>query len=118
MKGLGPLMVWESETLKGRGTRCDMLTEGFNARGLHCLYQREDKFPKSPKLNMAVWTDGKRLLARFWSRSQYVETESYEVLGINKNLLERLYDKVPESDDWIPQCLRDAYDDWVTFEDW
>lgn len=95
------------------------MIDDFDARGLHRLYKRTDVFPKAPFLNMVIWTDQKkRLFARFLSRSRYIDRESFEILGIKPELISRLSAKYPDSDEWIPECLRDAYDEWVIFEDW
>ncbi len=111
-------MSWDTEGLKGRGISINMIDD-FDARGLRRLYVRTDVFPKAPLLNMAIWTDRKeRLFARFWSRSEYVEWESYEIIGIKPEQISRIFTKNPDSDEWIPECLRDAYDDWIIYEDW
>ena len=111
-------MPWETEALKGRGI-CINMIDDFDARGLRRLYMRTDVFPKAPILNMAIWTDRKkRLFARFWSRGRYIDRESFEIFGIKPELTSCLSAKYPDSDEWIPEYLRDAYDDWIIYEDW
>ncbi len=111
-------MSWDTEGLKGRGISINMIDE-FDARGSRRLYMRTDVFPNTPFLNMAIWTDRKqRLFARFWSRGRFIDRESFEILGIKLELISCLSAKNPDSDEWIPECLRDAYDDWIIYEDW
>lgn len=78
----------------------------FNARGMHRVYGRGDRF-NHWTLNLDLWKnrDG-RLLARFWSRSQEVDPESWEVIGQPDVGL-------PGDEQWVPQCLRQRYESWV-----
>jgi len=81
--------------------------EHFTARGMRRVYGRGDRFNRST-LNLDLWKaeDG-RLLARFWSRSQEVDGESWEVIGRP--------DAGPPGDErWVPKCLRQRYESWVT----
>jgi hypothetical protein len=64
---------------------------------------------------MDVWIckDG-RLLARFWSRSDDVDCYSYEITGMPKAQDKSRADVIGEH--WIPELLRDEFDDWVLSE--
>ena len=112
------LVAWDTEAASNRCIRINMIDD-FDARGMHCLYGRTDSFPKKHSFNMTIWKDQKdRLLARFWSRSKYIEWESYEIIGIKTESILRFREKDCYTDKWIPKCLRDAYDEWIIYEDW
>ena len=80
--------------------------EHFTARGMRCEYGRADHIGKRT-LNLDLWkTKDGRLLARFWSRSQEVDWEAWEVIGQT--------DVGPPGERWVPQCLRQRYEQWAT----
>jgi len=57
------------------------------------------------------------LLARFWSRSNDVDGRSLEIIGLSSAAIpDRKRDQAFE-DSWIPQALREEYEDWIT-EEW
>lgn len=81
--------------------------ENFSARGMRRVYGRGDRF-KNWTLSLDLWkTKDGRLLARFWSRSQEVDWESWEVIGLEQA------DYSYADERWVPWCLRKAYDNWV-----
>ena len=113
-----PIVAWDTEAASDRCIRINMVDD-FDARGMLFIYGRTDSFSKKHSFNMTIWKDRKgRILARFWSRSKYNERESYEIIGIKAKLLSRFQEKGRYTDKWIPKCLRDAYDDWITYEEW
>jgi hypothetical protein len=80
--------------------------EHFSARDMHRVYGRADHIDKRT-LNLDLWkTKDGRVLARFWSRSQEVDPESWEVIGQP--------DVGPPGEQWVPLCLRQRYESWVT----
>lgn len=91
-------------------------TEPFDARGMRLVYGREDHYGRGRTFHMDVWlTRRGRLLARFWSRSSEVDEMSLEVIGFSPRLHPR---KKGDAFDarWVPQRLREAYDDWIDEE--
>jgi hypothetical protein len=89
--------------------------EDFDARGMVCVYGRGDHFPELGCLHMDVWRDRKRrFLARFWSRAAGIDKLSYEILGITES--RRPKPGPPFDCQWVPQCLRKAYHNWVEWE--
>lgn len=66
---------------------------------------------------MDVWLarDG-RLLARFWSRSAEVDWKSIEVIGIPVDAIPYRTPDSVFSDAWIPEILREEYEDWMEEE--
>ena len=74
---------------------------------------------------MDVWlTRSGRLLARFWAPRYEVDWQSYEIIGLSQKNKKRWWDAAGEpdwaerglSEDWVPQCLRDEYDNWIISE--
>jgi hypothetical protein len=88
----------------------------FDARGMHRVYGRGDHWQGGRSMNIDVWlTKSGRLVARFWSRSSDVDGMSLQVIGFSPDLLPP--NKLEGLDErWVPQCLRDEYDQWVISE--
>jgi hypothetical protein len=106
---------WEDEGLISPSIRLNHIGH-FAARGKRRVYGRGDRFGKLT-LNMDVWRakDG-RLFARFWSRNDEVDWYSYEIVGLSF-LNRRKKTAVTEfGEHWVPECLRQEYDDWVLSE--
>jgi hypothetical protein len=88
----------------------------FNARGMRRVFGRSDTFPlagkRTYKRNMDIWlTREGRLLARFWARGCEVDNQSFEIVGLPHPLLWQKRSGL--SEDWVPQRLRNEYDDWL-----
>jgi hypothetical protein len=98
-----PIVTWEHQVQQDAGITCEPI-EGFNARGMTRLYSRGDHLGNRT-LNLDLWKarDG-RVLARFWSRSNEVDGESWAVHGGRTNA---------QNEQQVPQCLRDRYDAWA-----
>jgi hypothetical protein len=67
----------------------------------------------------STWMSGSHeageVLARFWARGDEVDWLSLEVFGLShppppKNK------RFEKSEDWVPQCLRNEYDNWILSE--
>jgi hypothetical protein len=92
------------------------------------VYGRGDHFGnvRGNTFNMDVWLSRSgRLLARFWARSEEVDWLSFEITGYTQADKARGWDAAAKRDvgkcheldeDWVPECLRDEYDDWVISE--
>lgn len=88
----------------------------FDARGMRRVYGRGDHHCGGRTFNMDVWlTRSGRLLARFWSRSSEVDGVSLEIIGFSPTLPPRRKGAALDAR-WVPQCLRDEYDDWINGE--
>jgi len=88
----------------------------FNAHGMRRVYGRRDTFPIAGKRaynrNLDIWlTRESRILARFWAEGTEVDEESFEIVGIADPSLREKQSGVSEG--WVPQRLRDEYDDWI-----
>jgi len=118
MKKMERFTYWDSKGPTGK-TICINMIDDFDARGLRRLYDRTDTFSKKNSFNITIWKDRKdRLLARFWSRNIYIDWESYEIIGMKTESISRFREKDRYTEEWIPERLRDAYDDWIIYEDW
>ena len=81
----------------------------FDARGMHRVYGRGDRFGRFT-LNMDIWQARSGLLfVRFWSRSDDVDWESYQILGFPGARLRR-HEMCGENEHWVPECLRREYE--------
>jgi hypothetical protein len=66
---------------------------------------------------MDIWIDrGGRLLARFWSRSSDIDGRSLEIVGIPPTAIPDRRRDDAFLDSWIPQGLRQEYEDWISAE--
>lgn len=89
----------------------------FDARGMVRVYGRGDRFVRRI-FNMDIWLarDG-RLLVRFWSRDADTDWRSFRILGKDPSRIPRRKPPDGFDDRWIPQAVRDAYDEWIE-EEW
>ncbi len=96
-------VTWDQKSKQGAGVTCAPI-EGFSARGMTRLYGRGDHFGNRT-LNLDLWEAGDgRVLARFWSRSDEVDDESWAVTGGQTDA---------KGEHQVPQCLRDQYEVWA-----
>jgi hypothetical protein len=97
------IVMWEHQAQQDVEVTCEPI-EGFNARGMTRLYGRGDHFGNRT-FNLDLWRSGDgRVLARFWSRSNEVDDESWAVTGGHADA---------QDEHQVPQCLRDRYDAWA-----
>lgn len=111
------MIAWDTEIAPTTPIRIEH-TAWFNACGMRRVYGRGDNFGGKCSFNMDIWLDrAGRLLARFWSRSNVVDGRSLEIVGLaSAEIPDRKHDEAFE-DSWIPQGLREEYEDWIT-EEW
>ena len=109
------VVCWDSEGPIGSCIRIEGI-DHFDARGKRRVYGRGDHFGRLV-LNMDVWQSlYRRLFVRFWSRNEEVDWYSYEIVGL---IDIESHDDTPLSgsgEHWIPECLREEYDNWVVSE--
>jgi hypothetical protein len=107
--------IWDEHGIRGSRIRVNHISK-FDARGMRRVYGRGDHYSRREVFNMDLWlTKDRRLLARFWSRSSWVDDASLEVTGFSPAL--PLPKKGVALDErWAAQCLRDEYDDWIDDE--
>ena len=111
------MVVWDSEVPTATAISIQHVA-WFDARGMRRVYGRGDHFANKLKFNMDIWRDrGGRLLGRFWSRNTDVDGRSIEVIGIPPNAIPNRSPETAFSDTWIPEALRQEYEDWIQ-EEW
>ena len=97
------IVMWDEDAQQDAGVKLDAV-EAFSARGMTRLYGRGDHFG-GRTLNLDLWRAGDgRVLARFWSRSNEVDDESWAVTGGQTDA---------HGEQQVPQCLRDQYEAWA-----
>jgi hypothetical protein len=106
-------LLWDSEAPDISVTLEDI--GDFDARGMRRVYGRSDRFDRDTR-NMDIWrTKGGRLLMRFWSRRTEVERESYEIGGMDLDMIPPCDSKQGLTDTWLPKAIRLKYEGWVTY---
>jgi hypothetical protein len=74
------------------------------------VYGRGDHLNRVFKMD--IWKDRNgRFLVRFWSRNVGVNDESWQIIGVPD--AEQITGP-PFGDEWVPNCLREQYDTWLT----
>jgi hypothetical protein len=111
---IGKATAWkQGGGLRGSGIKMKHI-DHFDARGLKRVYGRGDDFGRHRKFNMDVWlARSGRLLARFWSRSSDIDSMSLEIIGCSRTPAAASKRCEIDNEWWIPQRLRDEYDDWI-----
>lgn len=88
----------------------------FSARGLRRVYGRGDIFRFSygeTEFQMTIWRDrNRKLFVRFWSDDEDIDWRAYTIIGMPDTATIDDYGQ----GNWIPYCLRSAYDEWITDE--
>lgn len=104
-------IAWRTKSPRNRRASIEGI-EPFTARGMRCVYGRNDYLSK--RFHMDIWQDHKgRLLVRFWCRSEGVAGRSMELLGVRpRSFTDRRPDRFLE-DEWIPEILRLEYAAWI-----
>lgn len=103
------VVIW-AQPYRGDPTAAVTEIEPFSARGMKRVFGRGDHYQRCT-FNMDIWRDrAGRLRARFWSRSEEVEDQSWEIIGVPDG--EQLSGP-PFDEHWVPDCLRKHYGAWV-----
>jgi hypothetical protein len=86
----------------------------FDARGMHRVYGRGDRFGSRASFIMDIWTStAGRLLMRFWSHCADIEERSFEIEGVPAISIPPRRVQLRSCDAWIPKTVRAAYDQWI-----
>ena len=81
----------------------------ISMHGMRRVYGRCDHFRRQLNMDICRTRQG-RLLARFWSRSNDIDAECWEVIGTSGTCESP---GPPFEDRWIPSRLREEYESWV-----
>lgn len=106
------VVYWEREAETNPSARIVGIAH-FDARGKHRVYGRSDHFGKLA-LNMDVWrAKDERLLVRFWSCNDEIDWCSYEIINLSVANRPHYQAAAEFGENWVPECLREEYKDWV-----
>ena len=87
----------------------------FDARGMRLVYGRGDHFDRHLAFHMDIWmAHDRRLLMRCWSRCGDIDWRSFEIKGVNTSEIPKPDKKKGFQDSWVPEAVRNAYDEWIT----
>lgn len=91
--------------------------DDFSARGMWCVYGRGDHYGRHHTFHMDIWkTREGRVLMRFWSRCSEIDWRSYEIKGLDPARIPDKETGPAFSESWVPEAVRQAYDDWISEE--
>jgi len=81
------------------------------------VFGRGDIFKHHLKFNLDIWkTKNNQYFMRCWSRCEDIDWASYEIKGIDPNTILKKDGKVIFHDIWIPEDVRNAYEEWIKTE--
>ena len=99
-------------SLRGSQSHIKASADGFDARGKFQVCGRGDHFGKTD-FDMTIWRGrDRRMLVRFWSKDDDIEWRAFKIVG----MLDTDITGSRMMGDWIPYCLRVAYDGWTSDE--
>lgn len=103
---------WHTKGLRRRKTIRLLRIAKFSTRGLTFVYGREDHFGTTVVCKCDMWMRKEgRIFVRFHSPRRCLHSLSYELLGLK--LPSKLERNTALMQPWVPEILRDEYDDWV-----
>jgi len=109
------LKYWDDDGPDNPGIYLEWI-DHFNAQGKRRVYGRGEIFPFSygqTDFNMTIWRDrDRKMFVRFWSSDDDIDWRAFTIIG----MLDTDISGSKMSGDWIPYCLRSAYDEWITDE--
>lgn len=109
------MLPWES-VVPNVSAVIDIIDD-FTARGMKRVFGRVDSYHKFRTFNLDIWKDKyDGLYMRCWSRSNHVNSLSFEIKGIDLNNIPIECGKYKIVDVWIPNVVRDEYGNWVDSE--
>jgi hypothetical protein len=110
------MVDWNTEIVPDTRIYIELI-DWFSARGMRRVYGRGDVFLGKGTFNMDIWLNRHgRLLARFWSRCNDVDGRSLEIVGLSPTAIPDRKPNAAFEDSWIPQRLREEYEDWIIAE--
>ena len=110
------MLHWETDVPVDTPIEIEQI-DRFDARGMRPVYGRGDHIGRRAAFNMDIWSNRNGdLFARFWSRHSEVDSLSLAIRGIPRDAIPQREPKTGFSDGWIPQVLRQRYEDWILAE--
>ncbi len=113
-----PMFVWFTEPpVIDPGTVDVVEIDPFSARGMRRVYGRGDHFGGGRTFQLDIWKNKhNQLFMRCWSHYSDYLPMSFLITGVNPQVNPKVDGKHDLREDWVPQIVRDAYDDWARGE--
>ncbi len=91
--------------------------DSFSAKGMRRVYGRGDHFGGGRTFQLDIWKNKHdQLFMRCWSHySDYLQ-RSFSITGVNTEVMPKVDGKPDLREEWVPQIVRDSYDDWAREE--
>ena len=92
-------------------------TDPFSAKGMRQVYGRGDHFGGGRTFQLYIWKNKHgQLFMRCWSHYSDYLPRSFPITGVNPQVNPKVDGKPDLREEWVPQVVRDAYDDWAREE--
>ncbi|HQX50771.1 MAG TPA: hypothetical protein PLR25_12735 [Planctomycetaceae bacterium] len=107
------IIDWESPAPRIPHAHVESI-EHFSARGMQWVYGRGCTFGRMANFNLDAWRNRSGdIFVRFWSRNEEVDDLAFCVSGVPPSFFENQERGKSVSDAWLPQRLRDEYEEWI-----
>jgi hypothetical protein len=113
-----PMFGWSTEPPETEpGDVAVVEIEPFSAKGMKRVYGRGDHFGRGRTFQLDIWKNKHdQLFMRCWSHYSDYISRSFSITGVNPQVNPKVVGKPYLSEEWVPQIVRDAYDDWAREE--
>jgi hypothetical protein len=113
-----PMFVWLTEPPEIKPGIVDVFEiDPFSAKGMRRVYGRSDHFGGGRTFRLDIWKNkNDQLFMRCWSHYSDYFPRSFLITGVNPQALPKVDGKPDLREEWVPQIVRDAYDDWAREE--
>lgn len=89
----------------------------FSAKGMRRVYGRGDHFGGGRTFQLDIWRNNHdQLFMRCWSHYGDYLPRSFSITGVKPQVNPKVDGKPDLREEWVPQIVRDAYNDWAREE--
>ena len=113
-----PMFEWFTEPPEIEAGIVDVVEiDPFSAKGMRRVYGRGDHFGGGRTFQLDIWKNkNDQLFMRCWSHYSDYLPRSFSITGVNPQVNPKVDGKPDLREEWVPQIVRDAYDDWAREE--
>jgi hypothetical protein len=113
-----PMFVWSTDPPGVEsGTVNVVQIDPFSAKGMRRVYGRGDHFGGGRKFQLDIWKKKHdQLFMRCRSHYSDYLPRSFSITGVNPEVNPKVDSKPDLREEWVPQIVRVAYDDWIREE--
>ena len=113
-----PMFEWFTEPPEIEPGIVDVFEiDPFSAKGMRRVYVRGDHFGGGRTFQLYIWKNKHdQLFMRCWSHHSDYLPRSFSITGVNPQVKPKVDGKPDLREEWVPQMVRDAYDDWAREE--